>query len=110
MMLLSRFWYAVLAVLAAFAIYAVFLAVGQFNRRSVAGANEALASDAAVVRWGLKIDARYRLDALLVGSVDKGVQDACVATILKWMSAPRSDCVMPAPGEPIPDCMRVDLP
>ena len=83
MMLLSRFWYAVLAVLAAFAIYAVFLAVGQFNRRSVAGANEALASDAAVVRWGLKIDARYRLDALLVGSVDKGVQDACVATIDK---------------------------
>ena len=65
MMLLSRFWYAVLAVLAAFALYAVFLAVGQFNRRSVAGANEALASDAAVVRWGLKIDARYRLDALL---------------------------------------------
>lgn len=83
MMLLSRFWYAVLAVLAAFAIYAVFLAVGQFNRRSVSGANEALASDAAVVRWGLKIDARYRLDALLVGSVDKGVQDACVASIDK---------------------------
>jgi hypothetical protein len=83
MMLLSRFWYAILAVLAAFAIYAIFLAVGQFNRRSTVSSNESLAADSQVVRWSLQIDSRRRLDALLVGSVDKGVQDACVATIDK---------------------------
>ncbi len=83
MMLLSRFWYAILAVLAAFAIYAIFLAVGQFNRRATVSSNESLAADSQVVRWSLQIDSRRRLDALLVGSVDKGVQDACVATIDK---------------------------
>ncbi|CAN5783942.1 hypothetical protein BH09MYX1_BH09MYX1_34710 [soil metagenome] len=83
MMLLSRFWYAILAVLAAFAVYAIFLAVGQYNRRSTVASNESLAADSQVVRWSLQIDSRRRLDALLVGSVDKGVQDACVATIDK---------------------------
>lgn len=83
MMLLSRFWYLLLAVLAAFAVYAIFLAVGQYNRRSMVSSNESLAADSQVVRWSLQIDSRRRLDALLVGSVDKGVQDAAVATIDK---------------------------
>lgn len=78
MMLLSRFWYAIMAILAAVAIYVVFVAVGQYNRRNQVAMSEEVAGDAQVVRWALQIDARRRLDALLVGSVDKGVQDALV--------------------------------
>lgn len=79
MMLLSRFWYAVLAIVAAAALYVVFVAVGQYNRRNQVAMSEEVAGDAQVVRWSLQVDARRRLDALLIGAVDKGIQDALVA-------------------------------
>jgi CHASE4 domain len=78
MMLLSRFWYAILSVLVGISIYIVFVAVGQYNRRLQVAMTEEIAGDSQVVRWALQIDARRRLDALLVGSVDKGVQDSLV--------------------------------
>jgi hypothetical protein len=78
MMLLSRFWYAILSVLVGISIYVVFVAVGQYNRRLQVAMTEELAGDTQVVRWALQIDSRRRLDALLVGSVDKGVQDSLV--------------------------------
>jgi hypothetical protein len=78
MMLLSRFWYVVLSLVLAAALYVVFLAVGQYDRRNAVAMNEELASDSQVVGWQLQIDSRRRLDALLVGAVDKGVQDALV--------------------------------
>ena len=80
MMIVSRFWYAILAVLAGFAVYATMMAVGQYNRRSIVATNETLADDSNVVRWALQIDSRHRLDALMVGSLDKGIQDSLVAT------------------------------
>ena len=76
MMLLSRFWYGVLSLLIGVAIYVSYVAVGQYNRRNQVAMTEGLASDSQVVRWALQIDARRRLDALLLGSVDKGVQEA----------------------------------
>jgi len=79
MLLLSRFWYALLTLILAFAIYIVFLAVGQYNRRNQVAMTEALAADGQVVKWELQIDARRRLDALLVGAVDKGIQDSLFA-------------------------------
>jgi hypothetical protein len=78
MMLLSRFWYVVLALVMVAALYVSFLAVGQYNRRNAVAMNEELAGDSQVVGWALQIDARHRLDALLIGAVDKGVQDALV--------------------------------
>jgi hypothetical protein len=83
MMLLSRFWYAILAVLAGFAVYSLMLAVGQYNRVSVKGTDEALAADSNVVRWDIQIDSRRRIDALLVLSLDKSIQDSLVATLDK---------------------------
>jgi hypothetical protein len=80
MMLLSRFWYVVLSLVMAGAMYVVFLAVGQYNRRNAYAMNEELASDSQVVNWQLQIDARRRLDALLIGAVDKGVQDALASS------------------------------
>lgn len=79
MMLLSRFWYAVLAILAALAVAVVILAVGQYNRRAQVAMTEELAADTQVVKWAMQIDARHRLDALLIIALEKGVQDGCVA-------------------------------
>lgn len=79
MMLLSRFWYAILGLLLGVALYVVYLAVGQYNRRNHVAMAETLASDSQTVGWALQIDARRRLDALLLGSVDKGVQEALIA-------------------------------
>ncbi len=72
MMLLSRFWYVVLSIVMAVGLYVVFLAVGQYDRRNAVAMNEELASDSQVIGWQLQIDSRRRLDALLVGAVDKG--------------------------------------
>ncbi|MEO6419062.1 MAG: MXAN_5187 family protein [Polyangiaceae bacterium] len=79
MMLLSRFWYAILSFCVCVAIYIVFVAVGQYNRRNQVAMTEGLAADSQVVRWALQIDSRRRLDALLIGAVDKGIQDSLVA-------------------------------
>jgi hypothetical protein len=83
MMILSRIWYIVLSLLLGMALYIVFLAVGQYNRRNGVAMTEELASDSQTVGWALQIDARKRLDALLIGSVDKGIQDALQAANVK---------------------------
>ena len=75
-MVLSRIWYVVLSLLLAMAVYVVYLAVGQYNRRNAVAMNQELAGDSQVVGWALQIDARHRLDALLAAALDKGVQDA----------------------------------
>src|ERR1700722_14447128 len=80
MMVLSRIWYIVLSLVLGVAIYVVYLAVGQYNRRNAVAMTEELASDSQTVGWALQIDARKRLDALLIGAVDKGVQDSLQLT------------------------------
>jgi hypothetical protein len=77
-MVLSRVWYVLLGVAVAVALYVVFVAVGQYNRQSMRALKEGLASDSQTVEWALKIDARRRLDALLVGSVDSALQQALI--------------------------------
>src|SRR5580698_5171623 len=79
MMFLSRIWYVVLSLLLGFALYTVFLALGEYNRRATVSMTEQLASDVQTVGWQLQIDARHRLDALLYGSVDTGIRDALTA-------------------------------
>ncbi|MCL2448356.1 MAG: cache domain-containing protein [Polyangiaceae bacterium] len=78
-MILSRVWYVLLGVAVAVSLYVVYVAVGQFNRQTTRALKEGLASDSQTVEWALKIDARRRLDALLVGSVDASLQQALVA-------------------------------
>ncbi len=89
-MILSRIWYVILAFCSAVAIYVTYVAVGQYNRRNGVAMTEGLAADSQVVRWALQIDARRRLDALLVGSVDKGIQDSLVAANSKDKVPPKS--------------------
>ncbi len=90
MMLLSRFWYAILAVVAGFAMYSLMLAVGQYNRVSVKGTNEAVAGDSRVVRWSIQIDSRRRIDALIVGALDKTLQDSLTASMDKDKIPPKA--------------------
>src|ERR1700690_3950148 len=78
-MILSRVWYVLLGLAVAVAMYVVYVAVGQYNRQTMRALKEGLASDSQTVEWALKIDARRRIDALLVGSVDAGLQQALVA-------------------------------
>jgi hypothetical protein len=77
-MVLSRVWYVLLGVAVAVALYVVYVAVGEYNRRETHALKEGLASDSQTVEWALKIDARRRLDALLAGSVDPALQQALV--------------------------------
>jgi hypothetical protein len=73
MMILSRIWYVILAILLAGAYYVVSLAVGQYNRRNRAAMDETLKADSQVVKWALDVDARRRLDALFLAATDPGV-------------------------------------
>ncbi len=76
MMILSRLWVLILSLLVGAAIYVVSLAVGQFNRANTKGMEEALRGDGQVVNWALQIDARRRLDNLILVSVDPAVTKA----------------------------------
>ncbi len=78
-MILSRVWYVILGLAVAVALYVVYIALGQYNRQTTRSLNEGLASDSQTVEWALKIDARRRLDALLVGSLDGTLQQALVS-------------------------------
>lgn len=90
MMLLSRFLYAILGVIAAFAVYSLMLAVGQFNRANVKGTNETLADDSNVVQWDIQIDSRRRIDALMTVALDKTIQDSLLATVDKDKIPPKA--------------------
>ena len=76
MMILSRIWYVILALLLAAAYYIVALAVGQYNRRNQAAMEETLKADSQVVSWALQVDARRRLDVLLLPAVDPNIAKA----------------------------------
>lgn len=73
MMILSRIWYVILALLLAAAGYVVSLAVGQYNRRNQVAMDETIKADTQVVKYALEVDARRRLDNLLLPAVDAAV-------------------------------------
>ncbi len=76
MMILSRIWYVILALLLAAAYYIVALAVGQYNRRNQAAMEETLKADSQVVSWAMQVDARRRLDVMLLAAVDPNIAKA----------------------------------
>lgn len=90
MMILSRIWYVILAILLAAAYYVVALAVGQYNRRNQAALDEMLKADSQVVSWSLQVDARRRLDTLLIPSVDPNITKAIRAANGKDQIPPAS--------------------
>ena len=59
-MLLSRFWYAVLGLIAGALVFVLYLAQSMYNRQGALALAEGLQSDSQVVSWYLKNDARER--------------------------------------------------
>ncbi|MEB2311183.1 MAG: hypothetical protein OZ921_12655 [Sorangiineae bacterium] len=59
-MLLSRFWYVLLAFALGAAAFVLFLAESMYNRAGARAMGEGLSSDSQVVSWYLKDDARQR--------------------------------------------------
>jgi len=64
-MILSRFWYAVLALALGAAAFILLIAVQQFNRAGNRAMGESLTADSSAVEWYLKDDARRRASALV---------------------------------------------
>ncbi|MCL2725540.1 MAG: hypothetical protein FWD69_13995 [Polyangiaceae bacterium] len=76
MMILSRMWYVILALLLAAAYYVVSLAVGQYNRRNNTAMEDALKADSQAVSWAMQVDARRRLETLLLAATDPAIGKA----------------------------------
>ena len=72
-MLLSRFWYVVLALLLGGAMFVLYLAMSMYNRAGARALGEALSSDAQVVGWYLKDDARSRSAQLIKFALNKDI-------------------------------------
>src|SRR5688572_2108554 len=64
-MILSRFWYAVLALAFGAAAFVLLIAVQMYNRAGNRAMSEALLADSSAVEWYLKDDARRRGSALI---------------------------------------------
>lgn len=72
-MLLSRFWYVVLALVLGGAFFVLYLAMSMYNRSGARSMGESLSSDSQVVSWYLKDDARMRSAHLIKFALDKGI-------------------------------------
>ena len=64
-MLLSRFWYGILAIALGIAVFILFVAVQMYNRTGKAAMSDSLSSDSSAVDWFLRDDARRRSAALI---------------------------------------------
>jgi hypothetical protein len=64
-MILSRFWYLALAIVAGFAAFILMLAAQMYNRAGLRAMSDSLAADSSAVGWYLKDDARNRSSALI---------------------------------------------
>ncbi|HEY3233353.1 MAG TPA: MXAN_5187 family protein, partial [Polyangiaceae bacterium] len=72
-MLLSRFWYVVLALLLGSAAFVLDLAKSMYNRAGSRDMGERLSSDSQLVGWYLRNDARERSAQLINFAVDKDI-------------------------------------
>jgi hypothetical protein len=64
-MLLSRFWYGILAIALGVSVFILFVAVQMYNRTGKAAMSDSLSSDSSAVDWFLRDDARRRSAALI---------------------------------------------
>lgn len=73
-MVLSRFWYVVVALVLGAAAYVLFLATSMYDRAGARAMGEALNSDMQVVTWYLKDDARMRAGQLIKFAASEDIQ------------------------------------
>jgi hypothetical protein len=82
-MLLSRFWYVLLALVLGAATFVLFLATSMYNRSGARNMGEGLSADSQVVSWYLKDDARKRSAEL--------IEFALNADIAKYLAKSSAD-------------------
>jgi len=75
-MLLSRFWYGVLAFALGAAVFILFVAAQIYNRTGHRAMSEALSADSSAVEWYLNDDARKRSALLIPPSLNPDVRAA----------------------------------
>lgn len=75
-MLLSRFWYAILALALGAAVFLIFVAAQVYNRVGHRAMSEALSADSSAVEWYLNDDARKRSALLIRPSLNAELRDA----------------------------------
>lgn len=75
-MLLSRFWYVLLALVLGGAVFVLYLAQSMYNRAGARNMGEALSSDSQFVSWYLKDDARMRSAHLVKFALDSDIAKA----------------------------------
>jgi len=73
-MLLSRFWYVVMAVSLGAVLFVLFLSTSMYDRASVRSMGEALSGDSQVVASYLRDDARKRSTSLIVAALDDDIR------------------------------------
>ncbi len=75
-MLLSRFWYVLVGVALAGAVYLLLLATNIYNHTAERDSAQLLAADSQVVDWYLRSDARERASELLRPALERGLATA----------------------------------
>ncbi|WP_437673794.1 MXAN_5187 family protein [Sorangium sp. So ce131] len=75
-MLLSRFWYGVLALALGAAVFILFVAAQLYNRSSHRAMSESLSADSSAVEWYLNDDARKRSSALIRVALNPALRGA----------------------------------
>ncbi|WP_437853683.1 MXAN_5187 family protein [Sorangium sp. So ce363] len=75
-MLLSRFWYGVLALALGAAVFILFVAAQLYNRSSHRAMSEALSADSSAVEWFLNDDTRKRSSALIRVALNPALRTA----------------------------------
>ncbi|MCL2825239.1 MAG: hypothetical protein FWD57_14710, partial [Polyangiaceae bacterium] len=73
-MLLSRFWYLVLALALGLTVGGIYLSTTVYNRASRESMEQALRADAQVVKWYINDDARRRSSLLLKVCLDETIR------------------------------------
>lgn len=72
-MLLSRFWYVILAAMLGIAVFVLYLAMSMYNRAGARAMGEGLSADSQVVSWYLRDDARTRSAHLIKFALDQSI-------------------------------------
>ncbi len=88
-MLASRFWYVLLSILLAGAVFLLYLAQSMYNRAGTKEIGERLSSDSQVVTWYLKSLARERSAQLIQFSLNRKVVSALAEASKKPDAPPK---------------------
>ncbi|MDX2051396.1 MAG: MXAN_5187 C-terminal domain-containing protein [Polyangiaceae bacterium] len=79
-MLLSRFWYGVLALALGALVFLLSLATSVYNRAEARAVGQGLSSDSQVVDWYLRADARIRSEQLIPFALSPSLRKALQAS------------------------------